>query len=364
VAEKSSAPRERVHLAVYSESTFVGGGEKLLATLIEGLEDRIEVTVIATDPAVGEEIATARPGSRLRVIDPVRGRRDVAGMVAHLRLVRELRPDVLQTNGNPWVCQYAVAAGVLTPGVKTVALHHIMPPPTSRGQLWRNRWSLRRVDAHVCVFSAGARRLEEWIGLPEGTVRTIHNGMPDFSVDPRPRVADGAVIGNVGRLEWQKGQDVLVRAMPELPGVTAVLVGDGGERDTFADLARELGVADRVRMPGWQQDPRAWLAGFDALVMPSRAEGLPLVIIEAMLASRPVVATSVDGIPELVAEGRTGRLVPPDDPPAFAAAVRSVLDDPARAERMGAEAREVALREFSVEAMVRSYEALYRELCP
>jgi glycosyltransferase involved in cell wall biosynthesis len=351
-----------VHLAVYSDQTFVGGGEKLLATLLARIDSGIDVTVVGTTPAVVDELAAARPGARARAIRPVSGKRDAAAIAAHVRAVRELRPDVLQTNGSPWAGQYGLAAGWLTPGVRTLAVHHIVPPPVTRGQLWRNRWNLRRADVHVSVFSEGARRLERWIGLPEGSVRVIHNGVVDRPVTPLPRPVSGPIIGTIGRLAPQKGQDVLLTALRALPGVTAVLVGDGPDREKLQAMARDLGVEDRVLMPGWLEDPRAWLPAFDVFVLPSRVEGLPLAIIEAMLASRPVVAASVDGIPEEVLDGRTGILVPPEDPGTLAEAVGSLLDDPDRRERMGQEGRRFAADSFSVEGMVAAYESLYDEL--
>jgi glycosyltransferase involved in cell wall biosynthesis len=214
------------------------------------------------------------------------------------------------------------------------------------------------------VFIQGARELERMIALPDGSVHVVHNGVPDTPIEPLERPTDGPVIGTVGRFAPQKGQDVLVKAMEDLPGVTAVMVGDGEGRAELAGLAERLGVSDRVLMPGWSADPRPWLPSFDVFVLPSRVEGLPLVIIEAMLASRPVVATRVDGIPEEIVDGVTGLIVPPEDPPALASAVRELLQDPERRERMGREGREVALRRFSVERMVAGYEALYRELVP
>jgi glycosyltransferase involved in cell wall biosynthesis len=351
-----------MHLAVYTESGFFGGGEQFLATLLGALDDRIEVTVVGTTTAVVDQIASSRSASRTRTLRPPRNRRDIGALAAHHRLLRELRPDVLQTNGTPWTCHYALMAGVATPRMRTLAVYHIVRPAETRWRLWRSRVILRHVDAQVSVFGAGARALERWVWLREGTVRAIHNGVPDPPITPVTPPVSGPIIGTVGRLAPQKGQDVLLRALPALPGVTAVLIGDGADRTRLERLARELGVEDRVLMPGWMAEPRAWLPTFDIFVLPSRVEGLPLVILEAMLASRPVVATRVDGIPEEVLHGRTGLLVPPDDPDALAEAVRTLLRDPARRDRMGEEGRTTATEQFSLEKMVKSYESLYAEL--
>ena len=287
---------------------------------------------------------------------------DAAGITAQFRAIREVRPDVLHANGNAWTCQYALSAGVATRGVRTLAVHHAMIPPRNRRQVWLNRLKLKRLDGHVAVSRTGARSVEQMSGLASGSVRVIYNGVPDTRVAPLLRRVDGPVIGSVGRLSSEKGHDVLLRALASLPEVTAVLVGDGPDRGRLEALAQELALGDRLIMPGWQADPRPWLPTFDVFVMPSRLEALGLAMIEAMLASRPVVASSVGGIPEVVRDGETGILVPPDDPAALSGALRLMLGDPARRERMGRLGRRVAKETFGVRRMVRSYETVYGEL--
>ncbi|MGZ4385557.1 MAG: glycosyltransferase, partial [Gaiellaceae bacterium] len=153
----------------------------------------------------------------------------------------------------------------------------------------------------------------------------------------------------------------LLRALAELPDVRAVIAGDGPERERLERLADELGVADRVELPGWVDDPRSILRSSSALVLPSRFEALPLVVLEAMQAGLPVVASDVGSVCEAVIDGETGLLVPPDDVAALVGAIRSILD-PARAATMGERGRSVAARRFTVRRMVREYELLYRRL--
>ena len=154
---------------------------------------------------------------------------------------------------------------------------------------------------------------------------------------------------------------MLLRALQRIPELTAVLVGSGPEREALERLAAELGVSDRLILPGWTDEPRAWMAMFDVFAIPSRSEGMPLVLIEAMLASRAVVATSVGGIPDIVVDGETGLLVAPEDADALTEALRRLLDDDELRETMGARGRERARSEFSLEQMVESFEALYEE---
>ena len=351
-----------LRLVVYSDQTFFGGGEIWLQTMLGKLDERIEITVAGTTPAIIDRIAAGRPEAPIRHIRPVRGKGDVGGIVAHLRAIRELRPDILQTNGNPWSCQYALSAGLVTRGVKTMAVYHAVHPAQRRSQLWLNRLNIKRLDARVAVSRDGAKTVERMVGLRDGAVRVIHNGVPDVHVQPEERPVSGPIVGSVGRLSREKGYDLLLRALPELPDVTAILLSDGPDREHLARLADELGVASRVIMPGWVPDSRSWLPTFDVFVQPSRMESFPLSILEAMLASRSVVASDVGGVSELVVDGETGLLVPPEDPEALARALGALLSDPARRERMGEAGRSRATQRFGLDQMVSSYESLYAEL--
>ena len=205
--------------------------------------------------------------------------------------------------------------------------------------------------------------VEQAIGLPTGSVRTIYNGVPHSLPPPLARTRPGPVIGSLGRLVPQKSFDVLVRALPSLPRVTAVLVGDGPERVALESLASELGVADRLVVTGWSNNARAYLPTFDVFVLPSRLEGFPLAIVEAMLAALAVVASDVGSVAEAVHEGETGLLVPPDDAVELARALGVLLDDAELRRRMGDRGRIVAAERFTASAMARAFESLYDEIC-
>jgi glycosyltransferase involved in cell wall biosynthesis len=159
-----------------------------------------------------------------------------------------------------------------------------------------------------------------------------------------------------------KGHDILLRAVAQLDGLRVVILGEGGQRTDLEKLADELGVSDRVQLPGWVDNPRAYLPQFDIFAMPSRSEGFPLAIVEAMLAARPVVATRVGSVAEAVTDGETGLLINKDDVEGLTAALRRLRDDPALRIRLGQRGREVAQRHFTVKQMVNSYERLWRQL--
>ncbi len=185
------------------------------------------------------------------------------------------------------------------------------------------------------------RGIVAWIrgqGWPASRVHHLPNFAPDLSgsapaVLPMP--PDAPVVLALGRLHRNKAFDILVRALPLLPGVHVVIAGEGPERAALLSLARDLGVADRLHLPGWRTDQAALLARCDLLACPSRHEPLGNVVIEAFSASRPVVAADAAGPAELITPDRDGLLVPREDPGALAAAVADVLAQPALAARLG-----------------------------
>jgi glycosyltransferase involved in cell wall biosynthesis len=352
-----------MHLAVYTDAPRYAGAEESLGNLLAELPSHYRVTVLGTERAVLDAVARRRAGSEVVVLAPVPRKRHLRAVLAHIRAVGRLRPDVLHANlWTPWSCQYGILAALLTPGVRTVAVEQLPLPSRSASQRWLKARVSRRLSAHVAVGDRAARLIEEMAGLEPNSVRTVYNGVPEHVDGPPPALRERPVIGSLGRLHEQKGYDVLVRALTELPDARAVIVGDGPERPALEARARALGVADRLELVGWRDDARAWLAAFDIFVLPSRYEGFPLSIVEAMLAGTPVVATDVASVPEAVLHRRTGLLVPPDDPAALASAIGELLRDADLGRALASAARERALERFTSAAMAREYMEIYAEI--
>jgi glycosyltransferase involved in cell wall biosynthesis len=167
---------------------------------------------------------------------------------------------------------------------------------------------------------------------------------------------------SVGRLRAPKDFLTLVRAVALLePGsVRLRIAGDGPDRAALAGEIEHLGLGEMVELLGTRTDVAELLAAAHVFVLSSDSEGLPMSVLEAMAAGVPVVATAVGGIPELVADGETGRLVPPRDPAALAAALAAVSADPELRERMGDDGRARAEREFSLAEFRRAHLDVYR----
>jgi glycosyltransferase involved in cell wall biosynthesis len=173
----------------------------------------------------------------------------------------------------------------------------------------------------------------DWItgqGWPAARVHYLPNFVDDMSgTAPAdlPVPAGAPVLLGLGRLHRNKAFDILTRALPRLPGVHAVIAGEGPERAALQDLARSEGVADRLHLLGWRTDTAALLAAADIFVCPSRHEPLGNVVIEAWSASRPVVAAAAQGPTELIRDRTDGRLATIDDPGSLAAAIGELIED-------------------------------------
>lgn len=350
-------------LVAYTDNSELGGADLSMAHVLERLDPAIDVTVLGVSPTIVERIAAVRPTASTRVVRRPSSGHDVRSLAAHLTAIRELAPDVMHANlSSPWSCQYAIAAAALVRRTRVVAVYQLAVPPLSERQRRMKRLTARGIDRHVGVGERTSRQVEELIGLPHGSVRTIHNGVPDGQFQPLPRSLPGALIGAIGRIEEQKGFDVLIRALAEIEEGSLVLVGDGSERSALEELARSVGVADRVVWAGWSEDARSYLGSFDVFVLPSRFEGFPLVLLEAMLARSAVVATDVGSVAETVFDGETGLLVPPEDPAALARAIKRLLADDDLRRRLGDRGRRLVLDRFTAAHMTRAFESLYAEV--
>jgi len=356
--------RRELHLVAYTDASRFGGAEQCLATVLALLDPDIRVTVLGTCGPIVAQVAEQRPGASSRVVPAVVRKWHLRPILAHIRTMRNLRPDVCHVNlRTPYACQYGLLATTLTPGVRTVAVEHLPLHTDSPFRRWLKKRTSSRLAAHVAVSDSTARAVEADAGLEAGSISVIRNGVPaEPDGTAGERLAAGPVVGSTGRIDSQKGFDLLVDALALLPAVTAVIVGDGAERGALEQRAERAGVGDRLIITGWTDRVATLLRGFDVFVLASRFEGLPLSVLEAMEAGLPVVATSVGGVSEAVADGETGLLVPPEDPVSLAAGVRKLLADEELRRRLGRRGREVWAAEFDAARMAEAYERLYRGL--
>jgi len=175
---------------------------------------------------------------------------------------------------------------------------------------------------------------------------------------------DSLLVGAVGRLSEEKGMDILVDAMPyilrEFPSLNLLIAGDGPLKDLLQRRTRDKGIGAHIRFLGYRNDVERLLSDIDLLVMPSKTEGFPLVLLEAMASGTPVVASNVGGIPEIVHDGHDGILVPPGDPLYLADAVIEILKNSTLREDLGRKARKKASQHFLLEKMLLELNDIYR----
>jgi glycosyltransferase involved in cell wall biosynthesis len=334
----------------------IGGSERHLLTLLPALAERgLDVVFVGLDDPEWDPVdfygALRVPAIRLR-----------ADALALPRLLRELRADVVHTH----LVHADVLGGTAAKlrGARLVSTKHNDDPFRVGAFRHVERGLALLTDRIVAITESLRRFTVEQVGVPAAKVETIHYGLDDlpdpWGENPPDDVPAGArILLSTSRLVPQKGVDDAVRALPELPGDTVLVVlGEGPERPALERLARDLCVEGRVFLPGRVPDVAAWLRRASVYVHPARWEGFGLGVLEAMLAGLPVVATKVSSLPELVADGETGLLVPRDDGPALARAVAEALERPA----LGAAGRDRAHTLFSVDRMATRTVELYERL--
>jgi glycosyltransferase involved in cell wall biosynthesis len=296
----------------------IGGSERHLLTLLPALAARgVDVSFVGLDMPGADPFydEVAVPFERVSKPWQLRG------------ALKRAKPDLVHTHLVHADVYSAVATR--TPIVSTK--HN--PDPFRAGP-WRlaERVLARRARRIVAISEAVRRFSVENVGLPAERVKVIHYGLdalPEpWGENPVLPIPDGApLLLCVARLAPQKGVDTAIRALPSIPDATLLVLGEGPERTRLEELARELGVSDRVLMPGRVGDVAALYRRCNVVVHPARWEGFGLAMLEGMLAGRPIVAAHAGSAPELVADGMTGLLFPPDDAEALARDVTTVMAD-------------------------------------
>ena len=304
---------------------------------------------------------------------------DLGTLRALRRALRERQVDVVHAHN--FMPTYYVAAACLglRGRVAAVATCHDMGARLAQRKLrWIMRWALGRM-ARVAMVGAQvhARYLDARLVDPARVVRILNGvALERFDGGARARTAarerlglqpGDQVVGCVGRLVELKNHRGLIDVMPELvasfPRLRLVIVGDGVLRQQLRQHARQLGVEEQVLFAGEQPDVAALLPAFDVFALPSTTEGLSIALLEAAASGLAIVATAVGGNTEIIEHGRTGVLVPVGDSAALAAALRSLLSDPAQGEGLGRAARAWVAGNASLASMFASHDRMYREAC-
>lgn len=350
----------------------VGGAETLLLDLLDAALTRGDAAHVAyfSDGPLGAEVAARGIGlTRLSRT----GLRDPRALHRMVRLIRRWRPDVVHTHLTKAGIVGQIAARVTgTPRVQT--LHNVDP---WRRRAWLSRawrWATDGADACIAVSSEVADHVAATGGHSRARIEVIPNGADLSRFDPegteplplsRFGLDRGAVVfAAIGRLTDQKDHATYLRAVAkvarEMPDTRFVVVGVGPLDSDLRDLAASLRLGpDRVAFLGGQRDMPALLASVDVMVLSSRWEGLPMVLLEAMAMGVPVLSTAVGGVPRVIEDWKTGLLVPPGAPELLAERMRRLAVDPHLRKTLGAAGRRLVEAEFDAAGMLDRLWAIY-----
>lgn len=340
-----------------------GGAEKLLVPFslrIDGTRFSVIVVALTCGGPVEDELR--REGVDVRVV-----RRDAkfgpGDLLRLITLIRKERVDIVHThlqNADILAGLAAKACGVM----QVSTFHGIAHDPGLAGRL--KTW-LRVIlpDRIIAVSGATARACIDEFGARRDRVSIVYNGLDSDSFFPavRRERKNEVVLATVGRLEEEKGNAFFLEALAEvkrrLPNAVGIIIGDGSLKAELERMAGELGLKEAVRFLGARNDVPDLLRIADIVVIPSLTEGFSLVALEAMACGKPVIATRVGGIPELIDDGTNGILVPARDSRELAHAIIKLAGDLALSEKMGSQGRAKVIEQFSLEKMVRGIERVY-----
>lgn len=346
-----------------SNRTWGGGQEQSLGLALALAERGERVHFIAQS---GSELAARLKRTGLSFDSmPLRGIVGAAHSVSLHRLFRRMRPEVLHVHDSAAQTPAILAAARMGDARPRIVVTRRTDLPIRRPA--RAVWDARFCDRVICISEAVRRRLLD-VGIP--AERTVV--IPDFvdcqRFDPALLPSEARArptVVTVGRLSPEKGHAALLRAMTIIvrscPEARLVIAGQGGQRSALERQVEAMGISRAVEFLGFMPDVRDVLAAADVFVMPSISEGLGVAALEAMAMGRPVVASNVGGLPESVADGETGLIVPAGDAGALAEAVVGLFGDLERARAMGRAGRERALAYFDRGPVVNRILALYYE---
>lgn len=359
----------------FSNTVTRGGAEEHMLSLLAGLDRGIFRPYLACTPAVLKEIRSEIPPD-VEVFPT--GLVSFKCLDAALQLARFLRRNRIQILH----CHMFQSSLLAAPIASLCRVPVVIETPHVR-EHWRRGWLKGRfivdrivgtaVDHYIAVSDANANYLENRKRLPRRKITHIRQGCnlqrfrgsSDSPADLKETLGFGAanpVLVVVARLDPQKGHAVLFDALrlirSEFPHVRAICVGEGSLRCELVKRVEQLGLGDHVSFVGFQDDVKPWLAIADLSVLPSFYEGLPIAAIESIASGCPVVASAVDGTPEVIVDGKTGLTVPPGNPHLLAQAICRLLRDPDLRRQMGDEGRRWA-EQFSRERFLRDTQDFY-----
>ena len=382
IFEEVALAKEKIRI-VYLMRRAVGGMLTHVLDLADSLpKERYEVVIIAPS---SERIRERLPALRASYIetdvsDNLNPIADLKSALKYRSIFKKFKPHILHTHGNKAALVGRMAALGLPIPVRLVTVHNILrylsKPGLKQALAARlERWLSGRTDLIISVSKDLSNDLVNREKLPSSKVRVVYNGIDwrKLEVDPEEQKkvranlgfsSNGQVVGMIARLASQKSPEVFIEAAKKLDnfsGVKFLLVGDGPLAHEVTSQIEKLGLKERFVLTGFRTDIPQLLSAIDIFVLSSQWEGVPYVLEEAMAAARPIVATAVGGVPELITSGQNGLLVSPGDSVALSKAIASLLTNPTLKDKLANDARETIRNKFSIEKMVEETVNIYEE---
>lgn len=369
---------KKISVAQFSNARVRAGAEEVILTLLKRLDRSVFDPSLICAPELAALLRKDLPKDVDVLEVYLEQPTQLAAAAKITRYLREKKIDVLNSH------QFR-ASMVASPVAKFAGVPVTIETPHIR-ELWRKRWPKssfaidrfagRFVDFYIAVSESNAQFLIEKKRLPREKVRVIQNGADLTRFSPAHNPAPGVkkslgfgesdpVIVLMGRLEAQKGHSVLLDSLPNVvsrfPALRVVFVGDGALRSALEQQAKSLQIEQHVRFVGFQSNAADWFALSDFCVLPSFYEGLPLVAMECLASGRTMIASAVDGTPEVIVDGKTGLLVPPGDPPTLAKAIMKLLEDLELRSRLATQGYQWVMEKFDLNRQIRETQVLYIE---
>jgi glycosyltransferase involved in cell wall biosynthesis len=365
---------DRIRVVEVLATGTSGGAQEHLFGLVTRMDpSRFDVSVVSLSPGSAVR-KLQRAGFDVLVIDEPDDAIAVGALAAHLV---DIRPDVIHNH------MYRAELVGTRAAIALGEIGHRRPyivstVHSSRVRSEEDREMLRlltpRMDQLIAVSSTIEEKLERE-GRTSAPIRRIYNGVdlsrydhqePCCTLPEEYGLEPGSqIVGVVARLEPEKGHPTLLEAWPAVlravPDAYLLIVGEGTRREALEALARQLRIAHRVVFTGRRDDVPAVTAALDVAVLPSYREAQGLSILEALALSRPVVASNVGGIPEMITDGVNGLLVPPHDADALAAAITRLLCDHPFADTLGRRGHDMVHDRFCIDLMVDAVQQIYEE---
>jgi glycosyltransferase involved in cell wall biosynthesis len=350
--------------------TNVGGAGRYLFNLLSKWPSKNFDFIVACPG--GGEMEKELKARNIKYISLTGGESSIS--LVHIKelisIIRRHKIDIVHTHAS----LSGRIAGRLT-GSRVVLTRHGLSPVKNDAFHRFISWLVAKMftDKIIAISRAVKINLIE-TGIPAEMITTIHNGIdlsPLENVEPILRkelgiAQDIPIIGIVARLVWQKGYEYAIKAMPfvlkRYPRAILVIIGDGHLKNKLQDLVKELSVEKNVLFLGYRRDVEKIMADFDVFVLPSISEGLGLSLLEAMALGKPVVATEVGGMPEVVKSGISGLLVAPKDSEALATGILKILSSKEMSRRMATAAKKTVYEKFSAQSMAALTEKLYTKI--